>query len=117
MLERRGQRKRDPETVNRRAERRWAQRPFAKGARTPLPRACNGILEAPLGAPPLGLRGEGPPAKAETRRPPWRRPKAAADFAWLFDNVNRMRAQGRAARQRGPLSRLAACGERSTRAA
>jgi hypothetical protein len=28
-----------PEAVNRRAERRWAQRPFAKGARTPA-KAC-----------------------------------------------------------------------------
>ena len=49
-----------PVPENRRAERRWAQRPFAKGARTPA-KACNGILEAPLGAPPLGFaRGRRP---------------------------------------------------------
>ena len=56
MLETRGQRKRDPESVNRRAERRWAQRPFAKGARTPA-KACT-LQVAPIGAPPLDLRGD-----------------------------------------------------------
>ena len=58
MLETRGQRERDPETVNRRAERRWAQRPFAKGARTPA-KACT-LQVAPIGAPPLDLRGQTP---------------------------------------------------------
>ncbi len=51
-----------PETVNRRAERRWAQRPFAKGARTPA-KACT-LQVAPIGAPPLGFaRGQGPPCQ------------------------------------------------------
>ena len=63
MLETRGQRERDPETVNRRAERRWAQRPFAKGARTPA-KACT-LQVAPIGAPPLGFaRGKARRAKA-----------------------------------------------------
>ena len=73
-----------PETVNRRAERRWAQRPFAKGARTPA-KACNFPGANRRSAPRL-CEGK------RTRRPPRRRPKVAADFAWLFDNVNRRRA-------------------------
>ena len=102
-----------PEAVQRRVERRMAQRPLARGRSVPSlgdahapRRGCAGTPPqgralAPFGAPPLGLRGAKPaPAKAggtalprrETRRPPWRRPKAAADFARLFDIVNRMRA-------------------------
>ena len=79
-----------PETVNRRAERRWAQRPFAKGARTPA-KACT-LQVAPIGAPPLDLRGQTPAVLRRGTRDghPRGRPKAAADFAWLFDIVNRI---------------------------
>ena len=43
---------------------------------------------------PSIFEGQGPALpRRETRRPPWRRPKAAADFAWLYDMVNRTRAR------------------------
>ena len=52
-----GRAPRRPSNAARSAEGRSV--PFAKGTRTPA-KACNGILEAPLGAPPLDLRGQTP---------------------------------------------------------
>ena len=69
-----------PEPENRRAERRRAQRSLSPRGRARR-KVCNGILEAPLGAPPLGLRGE--KDTTATVAPT----EAAADFAWLFENL------------------------------
>ena len=81
-----------PGDRNRRAERRLAQRPFAKGARTPFAKGVHSTRRQSA-LRPSACEGQGPASpRRETRRPPWRRPKAAADFAWLFDIVNRTRA-------------------------
>ena len=95
-------RPRRPKTAARSADGRSV--PSPKGRARPPRRA---IFWAPIGAPPLDLRGQTPavPRRGTRDGHPRGRPKAAADFAWLFDIVNRRRGDG-ARRVRGDARRV-----------
>ena len=90
----------DPETVNRRAERRRAPRSLRQGDAHAPAGACS-LPGATSALRPLGLRGETPAVpRRGTRaghprgRPRPRRISLGCLTTWLFDIVNRTRARG-----------------------